>query len=70
LKNESNAVSSRRIDAAEIYIEIEIKRIREIDLIRIPDTAAFIPGLGGESIAIAPILCGRAIENVLRKRKL
>jgi hypothetical protein len=69
LKNKSNPVSSCGIYAAEIYVEIEIKRIRKIDLIRIPDTAALIPHFGGESITITPVLFGRTIKNILRKRK-
>ena len=53
LKNEHHAVGPGRIERAKVHGEIQVKRLRQVDEIRIPYRAVLIALRGGQLIAIA-----------------
>ena len=67
LKNKNNSIGSGIIEAAEVNIKMKIKGIIQIDLGRVPHTAALSDLFRSKCVAIAIIFCSWTIEYVLAK---
>ena len=64
LKNEYHAVGPGRIERAKVHGEIQVKRLRQVDEIRIPHRTVLVPLRGGQLIAIATQRLSGAVQEV------